>query len=130
MMTGHRHPTSFNGAASMRMRRELSDTTSELNDVLLQWGRIHADAEGGWPCRDSSQVKTCFNGAASMRMRRVRFKYTDPLTGQLASMGPHPYGCGGEVDVCELSDFDDLLQWGRIHADAEGRKTDNRASDW
>ena len=89
--------TSFNGAASMRMRR------GDLNQVLqgaaqlLQWGRIHADAEGTPAQRRGAASSRRFNGAASMRMRRAAdaAKYCRPL---------------GSV-----------LQWGRIHADAEGK---------
>ena len=45
----------------------------------------------------------------------------DQAEGIIASMGPHPCGCGGDPATlgCVLAMV--RLQWGRIHADAEGR---------
>src|SRR5690606_26961095 len=82
----------FNGAASMRMRRVIESGKLDVIVHVLQWGRIHADAEGNCAFPSGAHTRS-FNGAASMRMRRD----------YVSSFG---------YDLFEL-------QWGRIHADAE-----------
>ena len=134
----------FNGAASMRMRRDPDSTNSVWFEDRLQWGRIHADAEGMITSVTSLAARARFNGAASMRMRRgalrglvsrfVRWASMGPhpcgcggppecsglVPEPRASMGPHPCGCGGHLTCLRLLPEMVQLQWGRIHADAEG----------
>ena len=62
---------------------------------VLQWGRIHADAEG-----------------------QPHIELADLMA--KASMGPHPCGCGGSTLRAMQPLRIRWLQWGRIHADAEG----------
>ena len=135
----------FNGAASMRMRRGsigkwilggwsslqwgrihadaeglLHFPLPDPRSTMLQWGRIHADAEGPRGC-----AQNVHDGSASMGPHpcgcggTVTALQTPGLS--CASMGPHPCGCGGVTAFFGISWFRDLLQWGRIHADAEGR---------
>ena len=131
------HPCGCGGA---------TESASLLQQIIgLQWGRIHADAEGRNPYEAPSQNHSCFNGAASMRMRRGRLQaeghvrtasfngaasmrmrrvcsttcrrcrfprrfngaasmrmrrvvrhFLNDSRPDVASMGPHPCGCGGD----------------------------------
>ena len=88
---------------------------------MLQWGRIHADAEGdGTICSECKGVGS-FNGAASMRMRR---EFTLRLTETFAKSGFNG-AASMRMRRVRLTTNPDAtswvkLQWGRIHADAEG----------
>ena len=114
-------PSCFNGAASMRMRRACVFQKRKRKAHQLQWGRIHADAEGSAISFPSSHWTVCFNGAASMRMRRELCnaqgaRESCSRFNGAASMRMRR----ARLRVNLIAVFTAWLQWGRIHADAEG----------
>ena len=85
----------------------------------LQWGRIHADAEGkqaftmpeGFLAASMGPHPCGCGGAFGLAVKNLLRE---------ASMGPHPCGCGGSEKASDTQKACQSLQWGRIHADAEG----------
>ncbi len=80
----------------MPTRKVTIATHNVVGLMLLQWGRVVADAEGLPASTSASSTRSRFNGAASLPTRKAAY-------GDAA--GPHS----------------PTLQWGRVVADAEGR---------
>ncbi len=111
--------SSFNGAASMRRRKGLTFERIERLGLELQWGRLHAEAESPNTLMPLAALSPRFNGAASMRRRkgswsRARGRSIRSFNGA-ASMRRRKV----IQRVAYLNQPPDLLQWGRLHAEAE-----------
>ena len=93
---GSQYHSRFNGAATFRLRKVLTQFRCKDLSYQLQWGRNLSVAEGSRPAALFLFHPTRFNGAATFRLRKAELGHQvvdDPA----ASMGPQPFGCGRRI---------------------------------
>ena len=139
---------SFNGAATLSLRKPLRCLPNLVRVALLQWGRNFIVAEtrspptttgycSGFngaatlslrkrqPPRHTPTPTSSFNGAATLSLRKL---WGGPgQRGSIpASMGPQLYRCGNLYTLITGLDTFLLLQWGRNFIVAETGKRQRR----
>ncbi len=90
--------------------------------VRLQWGRVVADAEGSEPRGLEADLDVASMGPRRCRRGRERDRDHARAAAPQASMGPRRCRRGRSRGGCSRCHDAFALQWGRVVADAEGRR--------